>query len=236
MTKLVRCTAGALVIRSLPEIRPETDTGARMISGQVATAYGTSLDDAWLYVVAPAATGWVSGVYIEDAPTTQPEPLWPAVPHGIDAIRETFGDIREYIRADGTLLADWERTFITGRVKLPKSLPLSWAPSQRTTTIACHHVLEGVLQSVFDEIDRRDYWPLLEDFGGCFNFRSARGLQKLSTHAWGIAVDVAVRNNPLGARPRLDPRIVAIFEDHGFVWGGDWSRPDGMHFQYCSGY
>jgi hypothetical protein len=29
----------------------------------------------------------------------------------------------------------------------------------------------------------------------------------------------------------MDPRIVEIFDRWGFVWGGRWSTPDGMHFE-----
>ncbi len=51
-------------------------------------------------------------------------------------------------------------------------------------------------------------------------------------HAWGLAVDFNVRGNEFGNHnPEMDPRIVEIFERWGFVWGGRWSTPDGMHFE-----
>ena len=33
----------------------------------------------------------------------------------------------------------------------------------------------------------------------------------------------------------MDSRIVDIFRSHGFGWGGTWTRPDGMHFEWTGG-
>jgi hypothetical protein len=30
----------------------------------------------------------------------------------------------------------------------------------------------------------------------------------------------------------MPPEIVAIFERHGFIWGGKWRHYDTMHFEY----
>jgi len=73
----------------------------------------------------------------------------------------------------------------------------------------------------------------LKTFDGCFNVRLIRGsTSKWSTHTWGIAVDFNAATNPLGAVPSLHPGIVAAFQTEGFMWGGDFPRKDGMHFQY----
>jgi len=29
----------------------------------------------------------------------------------------------------------------------------------------------------------------------------------------------------------MSHELVQCFKDAGFDWGGDWTRPDGMHFQ-----
>jgi hypothetical protein len=220
VTRTIRCTAAALVIRARPG---GDDTGRRMLHGHTAAAWGESWDQSWVYVEAAAGEGWVSAAHIESVPPAPLAPRWPMVPHGLAQIRATFGEPASPAAT-------------RGRVTLPAPLPLSYAPAQSVTSFACHELVAGVLESAFREVHRRGLWAGLENFGGCFNDRSARGLTKKSTHAWGIAVDVAVHRNALGARPTLDPRIVAIFEDHGFLWGGRWSRPDGMHFQYSTGY
>jgi hypothetical protein len=30
----------------------------------------------------------------------------------------------------------------------------------------------------------------------------------------------------------MDRRLIAIFRRHGFIWGGNFPTPDGMHFEY----
>jgi hypothetical protein len=104
------------------------------------------------------------------------------------------------------------------------------------TRFNCHVLAQDNFQAAFNDVHQQGLWDLLEDFGGCFNVRTARGLKKSSTHSWGIAVDVAVKSNPLGAKPKLDLRVVSTFESYGFLWGGRWFRPDGMHFQLATGY
>jgi hypothetical protein len=218
---LFQCTASALRIRALPG---GEDTGKRILHGQVVEAAGASWDEQWYYVVAPAGEGWASSSFLEPVPDEEEfvrDPDWPEVPHGLVQLREVFGEAGRPACSSGSVF-------------LPAALPLAWGG--QISRFACHELMEGPFEAVFAEIYRRDLWELLEDFGGCYNHRRARGLQKLSTHSWGIAVDLNVSSNPLGRAPKMDPQIVAIFEDVGFTWGGRWSRPDGMHFQWATGY
>lgn len=71
----------------------------------------------------------------------------------------------------------------------------------------------------------------LKTFDGCFNIRKKRGLNSMSLHSWGIAIDVNAAWNGLGVTPVLSPEFVKCFTDAGFEWGGTWTRKDGMHFQ-----
>jgi hypothetical protein len=76
-------------------------------------------------------------------------------------------------------------------------------------------------------------------FGGCFSFRPQRTGTKLSTHAWGIALDLNPESNAQGTAGNMDARVVAIFKQAGFTWGGDWHgrvRDPIRHFQFCTGY
>jgi len=76
---------------------------------------------------------------------------------------------------------------------------------------------------------------------GTYVCRPIAGTAQRSMHSYGVAIDIAVRTSDYwrwaggeGAhwRNRIDPRIVAIFERHGFIWGGRWSHFDTMHFEY----
>lgn len=217
-----RCTATALIIRSLPVADGGTDTTRRVIKGQTVTLYGESYDDAWIYVDAPAGRGWVAKQYIEAISETIASPAWPKVPNGLEEIKALFGE-------PGKPLC------YAGRARLPAPLKLSWEDT-KITVFACHKLMEDVFTSVYQNVFDRGLWELLEDFGGCYNFRPVKSSSKISTHAWGISTDQNTKSNPLGAVPKMDRRLVAVFEDHGFIWGGNWSRPDGMHHQFAKGY
>jgi len=73
---------------------------------------------------------------------------------------------------------------------------------------------------------------------GTYNCRMIRGSTSVwSHHAWATAVDFDPAQNCLGcptAGTELgkEPEFVRAFEAFGFVWGGRWSRPDAMHFEY----
>lgn len=58
---------------------------------------------------------------------------------------------------------------------------------------------------------------------------------RLSTHSIGIAIDANWDENPAGKRSGTiykHPGIIASFKKYGFEHGGDWKKPDDMHFQY----
>jgi hypothetical protein len=68
-------------------------------------------------------------------------------------------------------------------------------------------------------------------YGGCFVPRFIAGTTTLSNHAFGLAFDLNVPENLRGTRGRIDRRVVAIFQQWGFTWGGTWHWTDPMHFE-----
>jgi hypothetical protein len=102
--------------------------------------------------------------------------------------------------------------------------------------VTCHRVVLGALRGALTEVVRAGLGGGLGRFGGCYNARLIRGGDSggfLSRHSFGIALDLNTANNTFGGRVSMDPRIVDIFRRWGFAWGGTWTRPDGMHFEYA---
>lgn len=67
--------------------------------------------------------------------------------------------------------------------------------------------------------------------------RAIAGTSSPSNHSWGTAIDINAPNNPRRARglPRITdipPSVRQLWKDHGFRWGGDYSWPDSMHFEF----
>jgi hypothetical protein len=61
--------------------------------------------------------------------------------------------------------------------------------------------------------------------------RNVRGETIKSNHSFGIAVDINALANPLGTAGDMPEEVVRQWEAEGGEWGGDWERPDPMHFE-----
>ncbi|TVP65957.1 MAG: M15 family peptidase [Nitriliruptor sp.] len=96
----------------------------------------------------------------------------------------------------------------------------------------CHRDMFPPLRAAMQELVDRGLAHLVDadDYGGCWAPRT-QGSAALSSHAWGIAVDLNVAGNHYGAEPTMPEEIVEVMAAHGFTWGGDWPVPDGMHFE-----
>jgi len=160
-------------------------------------------------------------------------------PHGLVEITAIFGDIFKYISPvqDSSLRIrpSFENDFI---VPLPLHFPLRLAGSNNryADNIRCHTLLRGHFDAIFREIESDGLAGKIHSLGGCYQFRFKRTRPELSTHAWGIAIDLNPETNVPGTDGDIDPAVVCIFAKYGFIWGGDWKRKDPMHFQFCTGY
>jgi hypothetical protein len=75
--------------------------------------------------------------------------------------------------------------------------------------------------------------------GGTFNWRVIAMTNRMSPHAYGIAIDIVVSksnywewDNPPAWKNQIPQALVDAFEAEGFAWGGRWYHYDTMHFEY----
>ena len=99
-----------------------------------------------------------------------------------------------------------------------------------------HREVAPILQFLVDTIEGRgylfDHGPRDVDDDWGFNNRPIGGTRVPSDHSWGLAVDIDAQNYPWGTR-RSPPRwIIDLFAMYGWEWGGDYSKPDPMHFSF----
>jgi hypothetical protein len=98
-------------------------------------------------------------------------------------------------------------------------------------------VLPKFLELVKAWVDAQVIGDVIQ-WSGAYAARFTRGRPGvLSAHAFGSAFDINAAYNRLGMTPAgirekgTVLRLVPFAEARGWVWGGRFSRPDGMHFE-----
>ncbi len=119
------------------------------------------------------------------------------------------------------------------------NLPVSMLPiyyaGNPVKTIRCHNLVAEALGSALAAIADSPHAKILRDYAGCYNYRPMRNGTLLSTHAWGIAIDLEPDYNansrhwPVSASMPIG--VMECFAREGWLSAGAfWSR-DAMHFQ-----
>jgi len=129
----------------------------------------------------------------------------------------------------------------------PRLVPVVWLPHSwgRTIRITSVNGVADRLAAVSEELDalpdalkRYAYPP-----AGTYHCRTVADTGEPSMHAWGAAIDINTAHadywlwhrsaiGAVGQVNQIPAEIIAIFERHGFIWGGKWSHYDTMHFEY----
>ena len=165
-------------------------------------------------------------------------------PDGVQYLNEReiiqiFGDLRPIQeRANGAITVSTQFTAKIVRVQVPELANIAGAP--QLGVVECHEKIVNHLKAAFQQIAAAGLLDRIVRWDGLFVPRHilhdrSRGL---STHSWGIAFDINAKYNgynavpaPKGAYGSVE-ELVPIFEANGFYWGGRFSHPDGMHFQW----
>jgi hypothetical protein len=112
--------------------------------------------------------------------------------------------------------------------------------SRLPKTIWMHQRVAPRFVELWNEWDAQGIGSDVLTWGGTLAWRLVRGGTTLSSHAFGGAFDINVAWNglakpvaPEGAKGSV-VRLARIAEAHGWAWGGRFSRPDGMHFEFVA--
>ena len=121
-------------------------------------------------------------------------------------------------------------------------LPNTWGHAVSITSVNGIDRQLAAISRELDELPAGDKKYLYPP-GGTYACREVADTGQTSMHAWGAAIDINTAFSDYwlwhrggGEIPayvnRIPPQIVAIFERHGFIWGGRWEHFDTMHFEY----
>lgn len=128
----------------------------------------------------------------------------------------------------------------------PRLRNVAWMPRLSGGSTLKVTTVNGVadrLEAVIRDLERLppEMTRYLVPSAGTYNCRVIAGTNRRSMHSYGAAIDINVSLSDYwlwaggeGAtyRNRIPYEIAAIFEKHGFIWGGKWSHFDTMHFEY----
>ncbi len=160
------------------------------------------------------------------------------------AYRSPYGDPRG--RNPATVSAGW---YSANMIRVPIPYRMTYA-GQPLKGLMFHKVAAPHFSRLFDLLNEAakgkqatlDLWGV-SITGGSFCYRLMRGIDTLSMHSFGCALDLDPARNGLGdATPRFAefPEVIRAFRASGLCWGGDWDgdgsstdqrRHDGMHLQ-----
>jgi peptidoglycan hydrolase-like protein with peptidoglycan-binding domain len=146
--------------------------------------------------------------------------IFPA-PHGLEAIKATFGE--------------------AGKNMVTTQLPLG--AGGKRVNVTMHQKMVPVMKACLEDAQKKDLLKHIKTFDGMYpgfvrNKKDAKTGKELqppqpSVHSWGVAFDINANPRP----GKVHPDLVKHFKEWGFSWGGDFKGNfDPMHFQYASGY
>lgn len=122
-------------------------------------------------------------------------------------------------------------------VYIPQIDGLECCGAKSRGLVTCYKNFTQELYDIFRDIAAAGLADRLITYDGCYNNRFVRGGNTASMHAYGAAIDLNAAYNEMGRRPaRVGERgsvaeLVSHFANHGWYWGGNFTRPDGMHFE-----
>ena len=135
------------------------------------------------------------------------------------------------------------------RIEVENSLvEVVWCPSfiNKKIKVTSINNTHKAFERVSMELDNYPQWKEYLIPAGTYNWRYIAGSNRLSSHSYGIAIDINAKYSnywrwdfptateycDIPYKNNIPLDIVKIFEKHGFIWGGRWKHYDTMHFEY----
>lgn len=121
------------------------------------------------------------------------------------------------------------------RVVIPQLRGVEGAPPDGGVYL--HRLVAEQTRALFAAWEAAGLIRLVRTWAGSWNPRLVRGGSTLSRHSYATSFDINAAWNPMGRPPAPQGAMGSVVElvplavEHGFTWGGQWSRPDGMHFE-----
>lgn len=127
-----------------------------------------------------------------------------------------------------------------------RSFGTGWPTCDRSKIIALvrndglrlpvHRELSDLVAILMDLTEAGHHYNIVPGWTWGYACRAIAGTRTPSNHSWGTAVDINAPTNPRRADRRFVsdmPRpMVDMWKAHGFRWGGQFSWPDPMHFEF----
>ena len=167
------------------------------------------------YMIKEAVRAWKEGECMFVAPS------------GLTEINKMFGSFECNDTEGGRveILGDWVERHIVeadlpvvGRHQVHKDVV---KPLTAALNLVRDRGLDGLVEQFWCLTPRRKMW---------------KPGRSLSTHSWGIAVDINWHKCPVGSVGTMDSGIYTAFEQCGWEWGGRWRTSDPMHYQFAKDY
>jgi hypothetical protein len=145
-----------------------------------------------------------------------------------------LGEFAYRVNADGSVSQESAWT----SANLPPDREL--LNSQIPIRARCHVKVVADLRAALAEVAAAGLGRFIDvananTYGGCHNARFNRISAEfgfLSRHSWAMALDINTVTDCQGCVPKMNCDVVRIFRRHNFAWGGNFLRPDGMHFEW----
>lgn len=244
-----------LNLRSMPSLMgtrlARLEPGQALLVDQVLEGEAFLGRTQWLRVANQQQYFWAGGARLDEAPVATPQPA--AGEPAPDVRRRSNGSILPLSQADlAGVFGAFQSQPGAKRGAVVISTP-GWVQQHIVAlqhpllealgqgSVAVHRLALPHFQAVFDAIAQAGLADLLLTFDGSFVPRHKNwdpNNPELSSHSWGVAIDINARWNPAGSAPALPGRqgflgdLVPLFNARGFAWGGHFTNnPDGMHFE-----